>query len=489
MTKKFTIILFFLFSVSFLVAQSFEDFVKQEKANYTQHVNRYHKELKELRDKQNAEYADMLRGEWTKSDASEAQKQPARPEPPKPKIAEPEQQPKGDEMPVGEIVSKPKEEPKQELKPTVPVEDKPKAEPKKNLFAFEFYGTKCEVDFDKSNVFYLKSVDENGVADAWLKLSDDSYTPLISDCLLLRKELDLSDWGYVKFVEILSSKIFEQSKTNEAKVFQMYVLTQSGYEARIARTGDKLVLLLPFTSTLYEYPYLNIEGGKYYVIDKNKKSSYFVFNKKFPNEQRLSLQLAKEPRLSQTITKQRILSSKRYKDFEVNVKINKNLIDFYNDFPRSDNWSVYSKASLSEEVKQAIYPVMKSKIAGKSQKDAVDIILNFVQTSLDYQTDDEQFGYERPLFADESLFYPYSDCEDRSILFSVLVRELVGLEVAFLEYPNHLATAVKFSEDVKGDYLMVGGEKFVICDPTYIGAGVGLAMPDFKNVQVGVIRI
>jgi len=111
-------------------------------------------------------------------------------------------------------------------------------------------------------------------------------------------------------------------------------------------------------------------------------------------------------------------------------------------------------------------------------------------TFLFYQTDEEQFGYKRPLFADETFYYPASDCEDRSILFSILIRELLGLEVVLLHYPNHITTAVHFrDETVNGDYLMIDNKKFIVCDPTYIGANIGQAMRQLKNVSAEVVKL
>jgi hypothetical protein len=115
--------------------------------------------------------------------------------------------------------------------------------------------------------------------------------------------------------------------------------------------------------------------------------------------------------------------------------------------------------------------------------------LNFVQTAFDYQTDGQQFGYERSLFADETFFYPYSDCEDRSILFAVLVRELLGLEVVLLSYPKHIATAVRFNSEVTGDALIIDNRRFTVCDPTYLGAGIGMAMDEFRETKAKVILI
>lgn len=92
-------------------------------------------------------------------------------------------------------------------------------------------------------------------------------------------------------------------------------------------------------------------------------------------------------------------------------------------------------------------------------------------------------------FAEETLFYPYCDCEDRSILFSRLVRDILGLNVVLVYYPGHLATAVAFSEFVQGDFLMVDGVRYTIADPTYINAPVGLSMPDVNNQTAKVILL
>ena len=117
------------------------------------------------------------------------------------------------------------------------------------------------------------------------------------------------------------------------------------------------------------------------------------------------------------------------------------------------------------------------------------MLLNFVQTAFEYMTDQEQFGYERPLFADEMLYYPYADCEDRAILLSVLIRDLLDLDVILLNYPAHIATAVKFDAPVAGNYFTVDGDNYVVCDPTYIGASVGDCMSRYIGAKAEVIKI
>lgn len=79
----------------------------------------------------------------------------------------------------------------------------------------------------------------------------------------------------------------------------------------------------------------------------------------------------------------------------------------------------------------------------------------------------------------------YGLCE----LFSRLVRDLVHLDVALIYYPGHLAAAVHFNTPVNGDCTILGNRNYTICDPTYIGAPVGLSMPQLDNSEARAILL
>jgi hypothetical protein len=134
-----------------------------------------------------------------------------------------------------------------------------------------------------------------------------------------------------------------------------------------------------------------------------------------------------------------------------------------------------------------LYPQLRSAIANCSEADAVERLLNWVQTAFVYEYDDKVWGGDRAFFPDETLYYPYCDCEDRAILFTRLVRDLLGLKCILVYYPGHLASGVCFRSQVNGDYINVNGSRFVICDPTYIGASVGNTMPNMDNASARVI--
>jgi hypothetical protein len=63
------------------------------------------------------------------------------------------------------------------------------------------------------------------------------------------------------------------------------------------------------------------------------------------------------------------------------------------------------------------------------------------------------------------------------------------LEVVGLDYPAHIATAVRFNTEIAGDAITFQGKRYIICDPTYINADVGNCMPQFKGISPNVIRI
>lgn len=171
-------------------------------------------------------------------------------------------------------------------------------------------------------------------------------------------------------------------------------------------------------------------------------------------------------------------------------------MSFFNSYPTSEvggnfmtRWAMYANTPLCKEAQGELYPQLRSRISGMSQLEAVERLLNWVQTAFVYEYDDKVWGGDRAFFPDETLYYPYCDCEDRSILFTRLIRDLLGLRCILIYYPGHLASAVNFTESVNGDYINVNGGRYVVCDPTYIGASVGHTMPDMDNNKAKVILL
>lgn len=471
-------------------AQAFDNFNKKNEKSF----NAFLKKI-------NKEYADFLRNPW--KEFKEEKPVPKPKDETVPPVVVPKDEPvpvnpEPKPVPVIDVVPVPKPEP--QPKPIKPIEEVPvtPVTPALPSVSFSFFGTTDKVRIDKEKLFRLYNLNENAIADAWLKMSEDSYTNLIHDCLELRQNYRLCDWAYLMMLRDMAESVCGRG-TNESVLLTAYVYCQSGYQMRLAIDAGKLCLLVASRHEIFNQSYFNLDGTNYYPFlrkGEDVSSRVYICTASFPKEKKMSLLVPTAQDFSISYQGERTIRSERYPNVVANIKVNQNLMSFYNTYPTSmidDNimtrWAMYANTPLAKDVKEQLYPQLRPAISGKSQIDAVNILLNWVQTGFKYEFDDKVWGGDRAFFAEESLNYPYCDCEDRSILFSRLVRDLVGLKCILVFYPGHLATAVRFTEPVNGDYIQLNGQRYIVSDPTYIGAPVGMTMPDMNNQKAKVILL
>ena len=383
---------------------------------------------------------------------------------------------------------------------TVPPQPKPQNPIVENKVSmatsdFDFYGTPMKVRWGNAEKFKLNGTSKKDISDAFLELTDKGYTNLVHDCLELRKEYKLCDWAYYKMLQDIAEKACGKG-TNEAIFLQGVLLNQSGYQIRFAlEDNTKLHIMSRMDGFPYDRGYLTADGKLFFLMDGCKAKNLTVCDAAYPGEQMMSLGVAEQPELKKNLSDKRTVIS-RFVNVSADVQMNKNLMDFYTDYPTSydgkdmmTRWAYYANTPVTSEVKDAVYPQLKQQIGNAPKLMAANMLLNWVQMGLTYAYDEKVWGHDRAFFAEESLFYPFCDCEDRSILFSHLIRDLLDLDVVLVYYPGHLYTAVCFNEDVTGDYIMVNGRKFTVADPTYYNANVGKTMSKMDNSKAKVILL
>lgn len=270
-------------------------------------------------------------------------------------------------------------------------------------------------------------------------------------------------------------------------LFTWAILAQSGYKARAGYTDHNIYLLIPSQNVLYSTSFLNIGGLKYYVIGAANGESIYTYKKDFPDANSIfDFRLTNSLYLGNSASTKKIDFNYQGAIYPIELSYNANMIDFYKDYPQSEI-GIYFDAAVSGIFKESVNDNFRPIVEGMAITDAADLLLRFVQTSFEYKTDPRQFGYEKFFFAEEALYYPFCDCEDRSVLYSYLLRELLDIEVIGLDFPGHIATAIQIDEELPGDYLLYNNKKYIIADPTYINASLGRSMPDYKGQTAGII--
>lgn len=479
-----------LFSAMFVVSgnvsaqdtfeDAYNDFKKKAESSY-----------EDFRMKANKEYADWMRKAW------EWHKKIAPIPRPKDEMLPPimynEEESKPEPKPIPHEEIAPAPEPEPQPKPVAPIREN---EGDYKKLSFEFFGTNGEVRIPQDFAFKIKGSDENAYAAAWEELSSDKYDNLIRDCLVLRMEHQLCDWAYLMMLGAMSEAACGKG-TSEAVMLQGFVFCQSGYKIRFGFTKkNEIRLLFKSNHRVFDLAGIDMKDGLFYLLQPIDDDGLHVCDISYPDEKPLSLWISNEQIFAQQDSKERVLTSEG-SHARITTKTNLNWINFCNTYPTSmigedivSRWAMYANTPLTSKVKELLYPQLQSVMNRFDNKViAAGWLLYWVQTAFVYEYDEKVWGRDRAFFAEETLYYPYCDCEDRSILYSRLVRDLLDLDVILVFYPGHLATAVEFNTSVDGDYINLNGRKFTICDPTYICAPIGATMPDMDNKTAKVILL
>ena len=463
--------------------------MEEQRAKLQEYRKTRDQAFENFRAARNEAYAQMLSRKWVWFKLHQAQESPViNPIPPvvipdddqiKPIVPKP--------LPIVDLVPRP--EPSPEPKPVDPILRREKGSRHASLC----FDTVCHlIDIGNSPLPLLSGTDESDVADMWLALSDSQYDNMIADLYGVKEAESICDWSFVLMVKEFAYQVCDHKDSSE--VLAAYILSQIGFDVRLARSDDgSIYLFLRPDCLVLGQPYYNVGGSRFYAFRKDTPSEIYFMEESYPGTKPVRMVPDGKIATDAMLLSSRPLKSSRYPEAACDAVVNISLIKAMENYPRccfsgnpNTTWAFYASVPMDIQVVKTVYPALQKAIEGKTNLEKVEVILNFVQTAFEYGYDNEIWGGDRPFFAEETIYYPYSDCEDRAILFSRLVRDLVGLKVALVLYPNHLAAAVDFGEPY-GDYIDCRGKIYTICDPTYIGAPVGRTMPDMENESAFVM--
>lgn len=492
---KFLLLVFFAGSLS---AQTLNEYQKKQQAELQKMqqeqasgTNKLQKEYADYVSKRDAEWAEYLRQEWEQFEVFAGKKSPLKPKPnqmpaytppsvvPVPTVIPPVVKP------VVVPVDVPKPDPNPDKPLCKPAEDSSNAD----KIDIDFYGCGLSIPYEITMASCkLTEVSQNAISGFWEKLSACNYTPLVEQLLKAKSELQLNDYGYFQLVQQVSKNIFKTNE-NEARLLSWFILVRSGYGVRVAFRDQQIALLVPIKQQIYSQSYMAVGDKKFYLFPAIMGGSFFTYDKDYSTAaQLLDMNIAQPLNFAGRRTEKTFSFIFDNSAYNLKLAYNPDLIHFYEKYPHVD-FDVIFNAASSTQAKQSMVATLKPYTKNMNELKAVNFLLHFVQTAFQYKTDEEQFGREKWFFPEELFYYPYSDCEDRSALFAYLVREIMGLKVIGLQYPDHVATAVAFNVTATGDYLMYKNRRYVVSDPTYIGAPVGRTMPQYKNTSPQVIDV
>ncbi|MDD5157197.1 hypothetical protein [Sulfurimonas sp.] len=490
----FSLILIVSFS-ALSAKDSFEDFKKSQADSFKSYKderdNAFNKYLEEQWKGYEAYKGTPLYKEPKPKEIPPAKPMEAKPVGPKitiqiKKIIEPEAVKEPITQPVKEAVKTPSKEISKVLPIVIaePKIDKKIAEAiKQKDITIEFYGSTLGFNVSKElkkASFYPQN--QQGISNFFSAAASSEHQDLVSDVIRTSKEMNLNDWGIYLLVVKLSNAIHKDQ--DDAKLLSWFLFNKLGFAVKVGFAEKHVVVMHYSKKIIYSTPSYNFGGKKYYVVDNYAKGSVgklYSYEQDYPGSTKpLNLSLDSLPKFEQKLESKTLSFSQAGKEYKVPYNYNKNLIDFMATYPQAD-YDTFFNAPVDTATYKALVPALKKYIDGKQASDAMNFVLSFVQKSFVYEQDDQQFGREKVMFAQETLFFSKSDCEDRAILYSYLMKELFNVSIVGVKYDDHMATAIYVPLD--GDKVNVEAKQFVVADPTYINANIGMSMPKYKAVK------
>lgn len=339
-----------------------------------------------------------------------------------------------------------------------------------NIKTLYFYGHKLPMP-----VFLppaMATLSQQSLVEFWQATLALEYQSPLNFLEQYKQQLALSDWAYWLLVQQYSQ--LHTSNINEAHALTWFLLSQSGYQVKLGISGNALVLLLPVVQTVYAMPYYTIEGERFYLLTEGESSTIRTYNGKYDEAgTAFNLSFDKTLKTQPQLNYRKLMFTVNNEQAKLSIPYDFQRVSFFKTYPQLD-LKYYFSATLNsvsaEAFRKQLDPFLRD-----SQPDNVNHLLSLIHQAFPYAIDDAQFGEENYLLIEETLHYQASDCEDRSILFAWLVRNLLGEKVVGLDYPGHVSTALNRPEGL------------LQADPTYIGASLGDVMPEYKNTQPDIV--
>lgn len=496
-----------LLAVSPLVwAASAQDDYETYRRQQQQGARQLKQEFLAYREKQDAEFADFLKSQWSEFETFQGKVRIREPKPKQVPVAPPAVAPLPPRVsppipdgaprpaPVAPPPAPPVVKPPAAVPSVQPVIPPPPSQPAPVPVAADrleiaFYGNPVEFTFDpKWRSYRLASgVKPEAISAFWTMMSGSRYEPTVRAINSARRELKLDDWGHVTLWRGVVQAL-QPERAAEQNLLLWYFLVKSGYDVRLGYAGPAVHLFVATRQQVYATKFTTVGQQTYYAVlaaDRGDSiRSFYTYEASYPEKLRAIDIGAAATGFTRAVTAQRTLSfDHRGEKVSLSVPYDRRLVEYLGAFPQSE-FPLYFDTDGSALVRNGLLAELKKHTARMDEEAAVNFLLAFVQKAFPYKTDDDQFGHEKYFFIEESLHYPYNDCEDRSVLFSWLVHELLGLKSVGLLYPGHMTTAVALRQ-ARAEHATVDhrGQHYIIADPTYIGASIGMAMPSYAKLK------
>ena len=341
--------------------------------------------------------------------------------------------------------------------------------------ALDFYGGTLNFEINPASIIsFDDELSPQKVISFYEKLNVGDYKNLIQALLSYKDKYQLNDWLYYQLIRKTAQEVSPKAKNyNSYTLYKWFLLTKSGYNAKIAIGNDQLIFYVQNDEDITDIPFFMVDQKKYMCLNYHdygklfkKENAYIPVPITIPEAQHtFSYKVTRMPdfKPANYIEKQLEFSYK-HKSYHFKIKLNTDVEQIFANYP-GVNFETYFNIPLSHDTYQSLIPILKENVKNMTKKSGIDYLMRFTRYAFLYEDDEENFGKEKRLSPEQTLLTKYSDCDDRAGLFFYLVKEIYNLPMIVLLYPTHVTMAVAFDKPI-GKVILYHGKSYTVCEPT-----------------------
>ncbi len=349
----------------------------------------------------------------------------------------------------------------------------------------QFYSEHFSVEY-RPELFANGSLEltEPGIDYHYARVTEQDWLPLQSQLEDMRRQWQLNDWLYYRLVVDAVDEIAHFAADNERRVLVWHLLTLSGFDTRLCYEDSDVYVYAYTEDELFEVPMIADKGRRYVNLTaalnprhRSQRTLHMHPLRTLPDGTSFGFSLRQLPRLAPSLQERTFRFRHRGELLTVHGLSDRTIAGWMHDYPFFAE-GLYVETPLSAPARDRLYGELRPMLEGKSDAQALELLASFTRSSFAYKEDKKSFGFSKPMIPDEVLYYPVSDCEDRSALYFTLVRDLLELPVIAIAYDDHLSVAVS-SDELTGTPFLHEGRAFFVCDPTGPSGSEAIGEPPY----------
>jgi hypothetical protein len=349
--------------------------------------------------------------------------------------------------------------------------------------SFELFNKTFNLYVDSSIVLRDSvELDEDYIYRSYMRLDHGNYQIVVDSLIDYKVKHDLNDWLYYQLIRKAAETLSPKKDNYERYTFyKWFLMVKSGYDARLTIANNRIIFYVYNNEDIADIPFLMFKNKKYMCLNYHDYKNANLND--VPPHDMISIPEARKA-FSYKVTRMPDFKPENYKQksvgfnykhrsYHFNIKLNPEVDAIFKNYPVVD-FESYFNIPLTKETYSSLIPLLKKTLKDMGQKKGVDYLMKFTRYAFLYQDDEDNFGKEKRLSPEETLFSKYSDCDDRVALFFYLVKEIYDVPMIALLYPTHITMAVKLDKPI-GDPILYNGKVYSLCEPT----------PQKENLNIG----